>query len=140
KTDLYDEKEYPDVILPNGNVIRTVYTSAIVRIADEIDVASDRNPELLFDTSQLTEERDIVAFGTHKAIRWVDVFKDRIVLNSLPQDDMYREKVEDIAVKIQETLDYCKDVVRKRCDIPFTQEKVEIEYISDEMRQPISKA
>nr|MCR5451259.1 hypothetical protein [Lachnospiraceae bacterium] len=47
KTDLYDEKEYPDVILPNGNVIRTVYTSAIVRIADEIDVASDRNPELL---------------------------------------------------------------------------------------------
>ncbi len=61
KTDLLDEKEYPlDFTVPNGNIICLPYLSALVRLADEIDVAAPRNPLLLYDIDALTDEIQIV--------------------------------------------------------------------------------
>ena len=125
KTDLYDEKEYPDIETPDG-VIRTAYLSAVVRLADEIDVGMDRNPELLFDTSKLTRQVDIDAFGTHESIRTVGVTRDAIILGTKPKEPRYIQLIEDLAGKIQETLDYCRDVAEKRSDLRITQERVEI--------------
>lgn len=68
KTDLFDETEYPNLQTPDG-VIRTAFLSALVRLADEIDMGADRNSELLFDTSKLTRQWDIDIFGIHECIR-----------------------------------------------------------------------
>ena len=125
KTDLFDETEYPDIQTQNG-VIHTAFLAAVVRLADELDVAADRNPELLFDTSNLTNQADIDAFGTHESIRTVDVLKDTIVLHVKPKEPRFLALVEELSVKIQETLDYCRDVVLKRSDFRITQKKVEI--------------
>ena len=125
KTDLYDEAEYPDIETPDG-VIRTAYLSAVLRLADEIDVGADRNPELLFDTSKLTKQVDIDAFGTHESIRAVDVTEDAIVLRVKPKEPRFVGLIEDLASKIQETLDYCRDVAEKRSDLRITQKKVAV--------------
>ena len=130
KTDLFDEKEYPDLHTPEG-VIRTAYLSAVLRLADEIDVGADRNPELLFDTSKLTEQKDIDAFGTHESIRMVEVTETAIILHVKPKEPRYVPLVEKLAGKIQNTLDYCRDVAEKRSDLRITQEKVEINLIRD---------
>ena len=120
KTDLFDEKEYPD--LPYGNgVIRTAYLAAVLRLADEIDVAVDRNPEILFDTSTLTEKGSIEAFGTHESIRRVDVTKDSIILNIRPKAPEYVVLIDELAGKIRKTLDYCRKTAELRSDLRITQ-------------------
>ena len=125
KTDLYDPKEYPDIPTADG-VIRTAFLAAVLRLADEIDVAVDRNPELLFDTSKLTQQVDIDAFGIHESIKTVEVLEDTIVLRVRPKEPRFIPLVENLAKKIQDTLDYCRDVAEKRAGIIITQKKVEI--------------
>lgn len=128
RTDLFDEAEYPDLETPDG-VIRTSFLSSVLRLADEIDVAADRNPELLFDTSALTRQRDIDAFGTHESIRTVEVRPDSIILYVKPIEPRYVSLVENLARKIQETLDYCRGAAQARSDLRITQEKVVIEWL-----------
>lgn len=127
KTDLYDEKEYPDIMTDSG-IIHTSYLSAVLRLADEIDVGADRNPELLFDTSKLTKQADIDAFGTHESIREVAVTSDAIILRSKPKEPRFAALIEDLAGKIQQTLDYCRDVAEKRSNMRITQQRVEIQW------------
>lgn len=126
KTDLFDEKEYP-VFETEDGVIRTAYLSAVLRLADEIDIAVDRNPELLFDMSELTLQADIDAFGTHESIRRVDVFRDRIVLIQKPIEPRFSLLIQELKKKVEKTLDYCSKVAKERSDLLITQERVELE-------------
>ena len=125
KTNLFDAGEYPDIQTPDG-IIRTAYLAAVLRLADEIDVGADRNPELLFDTSALTKQVDIDAFGTHESIRMVEVTENTIVLHVKPKEPRFEALTEELAGKIQETLDYCRNAAEQRSDLLITQERVEI--------------
>ena len=128
KTDLYDAREYPELQTEYG-VIRTAFLAAVVRLADEIDVGADRNPELLFDSSRLTRQQDIEAFGIHESIRCVDVTEERIVLHVKPKAPEYGPLIETLNRKIQQTLDYCRGVAKTRSSLRITQERSEIEQI-----------
>lgn len=125
KTDLYDEAEYPVLTFPNGRKVDTAYLAAIIRLADEIDVGVGRNSELLFDSSKVTAQADIDAFGTHESIRNVVVKEDRIVLQIRLKEPRYAALVDDLRGKIEETLDYCRNVtIRRGCAHPITQRSV----------------
>ena len=125
KTDLFDEEEYHDLMSPYG-IIRTAYLAAIVRLADEIDVGADRNSELLFDSSKVHGKDGIEAFGTHDSILMVEVAQDAIVLHTRPKEPKYRGLVRALADKVQETLDYCREVAASRSDFRITQTEVRI--------------
>lgn len=125
KTDLYDEQAYPDLNTPDG-VVRTAFLSAVLRLADEIDVGADRNPEILFDTSKLTQQVDIDAFGTHESIRTVAVTRDAVVLYAKPKEPRFVALIDDLAGKLQQTLSYCRDVAERRSDLRITQARVEV--------------
>lgn len=125
KTDLFDETEYHDIETPDG-VIRTAFLSAVLRLADEIDVGADRNSELLFDLSNLTKQDDIDAFGTHESIRQVEVTDREIILHTNPKEPRFEQLIAELAVKIRETMDYCRDVAGKRSDLRITQKHVSI--------------
>ena len=125
KTDLYDEQAYPDLDTPDG-VVRTAFLSAVLRLADEIDVGADRNPEILFDTSKLTQQVDIDAFGTHESIRTVAVTRDAVVLYAKPKEPRFVALIDDLAEKLQQTLSYCRDVAERRSDLRITQARVEV--------------
>lgn len=128
KTDLFDENEYRDLTTPYG-VIRTAFLAAVIRLADEIDVGVDRNSELLFDFSKARGQSGTEAFGTHESIRRVDVREDALVLYTKPIAPEYRELIRILADKIQETLDYCREVVSSRSDFRITQKSVIISEI-----------
>lgn len=128
KTDLFDALEYPEMQTDYG-VIRLPFLSAVVRLADEIDVGTDRNPELLFDTSKLTRQRDIEIFGTHESIRRVDVTKDSIVLLVKPKMPEYIPLIETVNEKIRETLDYCRRAAEERSNLRITQTRSEIKSL-----------
>ena len=123
KTDLYDENDYPDLETKEG-IIRTSYLAALLRLADEIDVGSERNPELLFDTSKIKDEHQLVEFGKHESIRKIELTDDAIVMHVKYKSPEYIPLIEELAAKIQNTLDYCCAVAEARTDFRIRQTKV----------------
>ena len=130
KTDLMDETEYPVLMSPYG-IIRTAFLAAIIRLADEIDVGVDRNSELLFDSSKVQGQNGIEAWGTHESIRRVEVEEDALVLYTKPKAPEFRELIRILANKVQETLDYCREVTSARSDFCITQKSVIIKEIEE---------
>lgn len=130
KTDLYDEAEYP-LLETEWGPIDTPYLAAVLRLADEIDMASDRNPEFLYKTSNLTRQKDIEAFGVHESIRRVEVQPDRIVFYIRPKAPEFVPLIENTAEKIQKTLDYCRNAAAARSDRRITQEMITLEMLPD---------
>ena len=123
KTDLFNRSEFGDIHAGDA-VIRTAYLAAVMRLADEIDVASDRNPILLFGNKTLTEEVSIVEFGLHESIMQVDVGADAVTLHTRPKSDEYRLRIEALTDKISNTLNYCRTVAEQTSDLRIRQNKV----------------
>ena len=123
KTDLLDRSEFGDIKTGDA-IIRTAYLSAVMRLADEIDVASDRNPILLFGDKTIKEERSIIEFGLHESILQVDVGDDAVTLHTRPKTAEYRPKIEILADKITDTLSYCKTVAEQTSDLRIRQNRI----------------
>ncbi len=130
KTDLTDEKEYP-IALPvsGGNTICFPYLSALIRLADEIDVAAGRNLSFLYDSETLTNEKDIIEFGKHEAIKEVVVLEDRFVLVVDTDDEFVYNNIKKMASKMQKTVDECCFAVTGRTPYTITQKSIEIRKI-----------
>ena len=125
KTDLFDETEYPEVLkLENGNTICLPYLAAIMCLADEIDVADDRNLKALFDVSKIKDKKQIVEFKKHAAVRRIEVTKDAFTLDVETSEIEVRRGILQLVKKMQKTLDYCVSLVEKRTPYKITQRKV----------------
>ena len=123
RTDLFDAEEYADIPTSAGR-IRTAYLTAVLRLADDIDVADGRNPGLLYDTSTLTEKKDIEVFGTHESVRRVEVEEDRILLYVRPKAPEYVPLLDRLRDKIQDSLDTCREAARRMSDMTISQKEV----------------
>ena len=130
KTDLMDENEYPTALpVPSGNTICFPYLSALIRLADEIDVAAGRNLSFLYDTESLTNEKDIIEFGKHEAIKDVLVLEDRFVLVIDTDDEFVYNNISKMAGKMQKTVDECRRAVAGRTPYTITQERIELRRV-----------
>lgn len=132
KTDLTDENEYP-IAMPveSGNTICYPYLSALIRLADEIDVAVGRNLSFLYDSGTLTNKKDIIEFGKHEAIKDVFVYKDKFVLSVETEDEFVYNNIKKLSKKMQKTLDECRFAVNGRTPHTLTQEFIEIKRIKE---------
>lgn len=125
KTDLMDETEYPtDFRMPNGNKVCLPYLAALIRLADEIDVAADRNPTLLYGITTVTDKHQIIENKMVRAVRRLLVTDLDFTLVVYTEEDEIRAQILKLADKIQSTLDYCRTVVKNRTTYTITQEKV----------------
>ena len=130
KTDLFDETEYPQRLdLPSGDSICLPYLAAILRLADEMDVTSARNPEILYDISQIKDDRQIFEHKKHKAVQELEVTREDMILHVDTQEPDVYDGVVQLADKLQRTLDYCVRVVRERTPYEITQRQVHIKRL-----------
>ena len=130
KTDLYDESQYPSALLtPNGNTICLPYLSALVRLADEIDVTAARNPGVIYDISKIAEEKNLIEFMKHEAVKGLDIREKEFVMKVDTDDSNLLEKLKILASKMQKTLAQCRDVVANKTKFVITQERVIVEKI-----------
>lgn len=128
KTDLMDENEYPAALrVPDGNTVCLPYLAALIRLADEIDVAAARNPTLLYDIESLTDAVEIIENKKVKAVRQLLVTKDEFVLYVDPSDELILGHIREMVVKMQKTLDFCRRVVELRTPFVITQQRVRME-------------
>lgn len=127
KTNLNDENEYPIALqVPSGNTICFPYLSALIRLADEIDVAAGRNLSFLYDLDSLTDQKDIIEFGKHEAIKEVQVHEDKFVLIIDTDDEFVKNNIKKMASKMKKTLDECHLAVTGRTPYIITQKNIEL--------------
>lgn len=127
KINLNDENEYPIALqVPSGNTICFPYLSALIRLADEIDVAAGRNLSFLYDLNSLTDQKDIIEFGKHEAIKEVQVHEDKFVLIIDTDDNFVKNNIEKMASKMKKTLDECHSAVTGRTPYIISQNKIEL--------------
>ncbi len=128
KTDLLDETAYPSALrLPNGNTVCLPYLAALIRLADEIDVAAARNPALLYDIESLTDAVEIIENKKVKAVRELRVTEDEFVLLVDRSDEEILGHLRSMAGKMQKTLDFCRTVTLTRSPYVITQQRVRLE-------------
>ena len=125
KTDLMDEDAYPLAFpVPGGNTVCLPYLTALIRLADEIDVTAARNPALLFDIESLTDEEEIVINRMIQAVRRLEVSESAFTLYVDPSDQRILERVRQMTFKMQKTLDTCRAAVLGRTPYAITQEQI----------------
>ena len=128
KTDLMDQRSYPLALqMPNGNRVCLPYLAALIRLADEIDVAAERNPILLYDLEALTDEKQIMENKKVKAVRSLRVTEKRFILTIDPAEEAVLLQLRIMAGKMEKTLRECRAAVNGRTPFVITQEEVVIE-------------
>ena len=128
KTDLTDESQYPLALkMPNGNSVCLPYLAALIRLADEIDVAAARNPILLYDIESLTDEIEIIENKKVKAVRSLRITEREFILSVDTGEPAIRAQLDIMAGKMKRTLDNCRAAVCVRTPYVITQERVLIE-------------
>ncbi|MCR4912030.1 MAG: HD domain-containing protein [Bacilli bacterium] len=128
KTNLEDPKEYPLAFeVPNGNTICLPYLAALVRLADELDVAADRNPQAIYDLNKIVQEKDLIEFMKHEAVRDLVIKDKEFVMKVSTNDEKILKGLKEVASKMQKTLDQCRSAVNGKIKFEITQERVVIE-------------
>ncbi|MCR5688146.1 MAG: hypothetical protein K6G58_09005 [Lachnospiraceae bacterium] len=129
RTDLFDDNEYPpEYELPGGNTVCLPYLSALIRLADEIDVVASRNPILLYDIESLTDEIQIIENMKVKAVRSLITNRDEFIMVASAEAEDIKPELLKVRDKMQKTLDYCRQVADERSPYQITQKRVEIEF------------
>lgn len=130
KTDLNDEKEYPlNLKVPNGHTICLPYLSALVRLADEIDITASRNSKAIYDLNKIVKEIDLIEFMKHEAVHSLDITDKAFIMGIKSDDPKIIEGLNILAGKMKKTLDYCRSVVNNRTSFTITQEDVIIKNL-----------
>lgn len=130
KTNLSDEEQYPKALkLNNGNSICLVYASALVRLADEIDITASRNSHAIYDLSKIEHEIDLIEFMKHEAVKDLKIEEKEFVMVVSTEDEAIYQGLEKVAAKMQKTLDNCRSVVNGNTPFEITQERVVIKRI-----------
>ena len=115
--------------VPNGNTICLPYLSALVRLADEIDVTASRNSEAIYDLSKIVEERHLIEFMKHEAVKGLELKEKEFVMYVSTDDEKIYQKLIILAEKMKKTLDECRNVVNTETRYQITQEDIRIERI-----------
>ena len=131
KTDLNNDNEYPSALsIPNSdNKICVKYLSALIRLADEIDVTAARNSKIIYDINKITKEIDLIEFLKHDAVKGLDIKDDEFVMKIETDDNKIIKGLNQVAAKMQKTLDDCRSVVNNKTPYIITQERVVVEKL-----------
>ena len=124
KTNLYDPAEYPtDLQTPSGETVCLPYLSALIRLADEMDIGADRNSLLEYGP-----EHGNLHVKAHAAVYRFEVREDGFYAFASTRDEAVRNQVLSVVEKLQETLDECVDVIEKRTHFHISQRRVNLTF------------
>ncbi|MBQ7221730.1 MAG: hypothetical protein IJS28_12215 [Synergistaceae bacterium] len=130
RTNLYDAEEYPSALqLSNGNTVCLPYLAALIRLADEVDIIAGRNPKLLYDIELLTDNKQIIRNKLLASVPDMEIMPDSFIIEVRTDDAELMVVVQEMAEKMQATLDLCRSVVRERTPFRISQERIEMRRV-----------
>ena len=132
RTDLNDEKEYPVYMtVPGGSTVCLPYLSALIRLADEIDVCADRNPFLLYGLEKVKDPVQIVERKKAEAVKALRITEKAFTLLADGSDGQILEALRRMTEKMQRTLDESRRAIAYRTPFVISQEQVLLEILPD---------
>ena len=129
KTDLMDESLYPVAFdLGDGRTANLALLAALIRLSDELDIASDRNPDLLYDTVNMEgmNEKSVFEFSKHNAIHTVNFEADRLVVIADSDQAYITDGIVEAMNTVKNTMEYCLSVIEKRSDFSIDCKKIKL--------------
>lgn len=132
KTKLTDVNEYPtEMSVPGGSMICLPYLAALIRLADEIDVTAARNPIGMYDLDSFTDAHQVFEHKKHNAIRDLSVTRDEFVMMAdAAAEEEIIDALRQMQVKMQKTLDQCREAVIGRTPYVITQSMVRLQILT----------
>ena len=125
KTDLMDQREYPPQFeVEPGKTVSLPYLAALLCLADELDIAAERNVSFLYDVEHMPSPRDRREFRKHMAIRRVELEEERVVVYAWAEDPDIRAGVEEVTDKLRDKLLMCRRVAAERSSFVIPQADV----------------
>ena len=125
KTDLMDPVGYPPAFeVEPGRTVCLPYLAALLCLADELDIAAERNVSFLYDVEKMPSPRDRREFRKHMAIRRVELEPEQVVVWAWTEDPEIRAGVEDVTDKLRDKLLLCRKVAAARSPFVITQADV----------------
>lgn len=109
---LCNKEEFdPEYKLDNGNVVRLPYLAGLVKIADEMDIANERN--LLINYDEYTQDgtlEKIMCFKAHEAVYRIEFDEDiQVFFNT--DEEIVLDEINKINKKVLETFRQYKEAV-----------------------------
>ena len=129
KTDLMDEALYPVAFdLGDGRTANLALLAALIRLCDELDIASDRNPDLLYDIASIEgmSKSSAFEFAKHEAIRAVNFEGDCIVVVADTNHAYLMEGIVEAINTVKQTMAYCLAVMEQRSDVAVDCKKIKL--------------
>lgn len=125
KTDLMDQREYPPQFeVEPGKTVSLPYLAALLCLADELDIAAERNVSFLYDVEHMPSPRDRREFRKHMAIHRVELQEERVVVYAWAEDPDIRAGVEEVTDKLRDKLLMCRRVAAERSSFVILQADV----------------
>ncbi len=125
RTNLMDEKEYPpSFVVDEGKKVCLPYLASLICLADELDIARDRNISFLYDINKITNEISHMEFEKHEAVTRVDVEKDKVVVHAVSKDPVVRRELGILVEKLEKKLLLCKKATDEHTPFTITQKMV----------------
>ncbi len=114
KADLNDPAGYPTAFpVEEGRTVCLPYLAALVRLADELDIAADRNVSFLYDPEHMARAIDRFEFKKHRSIQRVEVLPDHIQVTAATDDPEIYDGILKTVDKLEETLRDCREAVAR---------------------------
>lgn len=130
-TDLYSPTEYPERYHAGKYTICLPYIAAVLRLADELDIAAERNIRLDRSADEIKNSYSLSVWKLHSAIKKVLLTERRCIVIA-EKKSLSANETEELAKwlrKLKSVIGYTSDVVRSRTEYELKRRTVTLEYI-----------
>lgn len=124
KTDLFDREAYPERFQVEGGSVYLPYLAALVCLADELDIAAERNVSFLYDVESVSNMVSRREFYKHMAIHRVDLEPELVVVHAWTEDPEVWAGLEELIAKLRDKLLMCRRVAEERSPFVIRQKDV----------------
>jgi len=134
KTDLMDITLYPTDLQLGKGTVNMAYLAAVIRLADDMDITSSRNLQLMFTGFVPSTNVHASAFQIHRLLT-SDFIDDKLILKAETGNINEYNELMELCRKVGDTLAYCQEVVLSRTgtNLPVRYIKNEIKFVENVM-------
>lgn len=125
RTNLMDENEYPSFFMVDEEKkVCLPYLASLICLADELDIARERNISFLYDINKITNKISHMEFEKHEAISKIEIEKDCVIVHAVSSDPNVCTELGALTSKLQDKLLFCKRAADEHTPFTITQDKV----------------
>lgn len=127
--DLQDPNEYPTNYKAGAYSICLPYISALIRLADELDIAAERNIYLNQDISSIHNQYSLTVWKLHAAIKSISINNHNCVIFIQKSEVSDENELSAWINKLKKVMLYADKVINNSFTYTFTKKIISVKYL-----------